>query len=173
MMIQIRFEQTADNTAIRTVHEAAFGQPAEADLVDRLREGCPEQLSLVAIREDQQLIGHILFTPAVIDYTDGSHINGWGLAPLAVLPEFQKQRVGSQLVQAGLQELQNRRQQFVIVLGHPDYYPHFGFEPAWQYGLTCDFTGENRDAFMIHFLEQDRFQVKPGTGLYHPVFYSP
>ncbi|QDT92295.1 GNAT family N-acetyltransferase [Gimesia algae] len=171
--MQIRFEQTSDSAAIRAVHEAAFGQPAEANLVDRLREECPEQVSLVAICDDHQLIGHILFTPAEINYTDGSEIHGWGLAPLAVLPEFQKQRVGSQLVQAGLQELQNRSQQFVIVLGHPEYYPRFDFEPAWQYGLTCDFTGENRDAFMIHFLEQAGFQKKPGRALYHPVFYSP
>ena len=173
MMIQIRFENSSDQTAIRTVNQAAFGQPEEANLVDRLRAGCPEQLSLVAIREDQQLIGHILFTPAVIDYTDGSHIKGWGLAPLAVLPEFQKQRVGSHLVQAGLQELENRSQPFVIVLGHPEYYRQFGFEPAWQYGLTCDFTGENRDAFMIHFPGNDCFQKKPGRALYHPVFYLP
>ncbi|HAH46314.1 N-acetyltransferase [Gimesia sp.] len=172
-MMQIRFEQTADNAAIRTVHEAAFGQPAEADLVDCLRAACPEQISLVALSEDHQLIGHILLTPAKIHYTDDSKINGWGLAPLGVLPEFQKQRVGSELVQAGLQELQKRGQQFVIVLGHPEYYLRFGFEPAWIYGLSCDFTGENRDAFMIHFLGWDRFQEKPGRALYHPVFYSP
>lgn len=173
MMMQIRFENSLDSTEIRTVNEAAFGQTAEANLVDRLRAACLEQVSLVAIQDDHKIVGHILFTPAEINYTDGSKVQGWGLAPLAVLPEFQKQRIGSQLVKAGLQTLQKQNQQFVIVLGHPEYYLRFGFEPAWLYGVTCEFTGENQDAFMVHFLEQNVFQEKSGRAVYHPVFYSP
>ncbi|MCA9020806.1 MAG: N-acetyltransferase, partial [Planctomycetaceae bacterium] len=130
--MQIRFENSSDSAAIRTVHEEAFGQPAEADLVDRLRTECSEAVSLVAIGEDQQLRGHILFTPAKIEYTDGSDFHGWGPASLAVLPEFQNQSVGSRLTQAGLQELEQRGQRFEIVLGHPEYYSWCGFETAWQ-----------------------------------------
>ncbi|WP_339730632.1 N-acetyltransferase [uncultured Gimesia sp.] len=167
----IRPEEPEDAAAIRHVEEQAFGQPAEADLVDRLRAACPEQISLVAIMEDE-LVGHILFTPAVIEYEDGSKLNGFGLAPVAVLPAFQKQGVGTALIQSGLAELQHRNQPFVIVLGHPEYYPRFGFQPAYRYHLTCKFTGENRDTFLIHLLKNKGFQAKAGDARYHPVFDS-
>lgn len=167
----IRPEEPEDVAAIRRVEEQAFGQPAEADLVDRLRAACPEQISLVAIWEGQ-LVGHILFTPAAIQYEDGSKLNGFGLAPLAVLPDFQKQGVGTALIQSGLAELQNRNQLFVIVLGHPAYYPRFGFQPAYQFQITCKFTGENREAFMIHLLKNKGFQSRAGIARYHPVFDS-
>ncbi|WP_299468545.1 N-acetyltransferase [uncultured Gimesia sp.] len=168
-MFQIRQETVQDNTAIRQIHERAFGQSAEADLVDRLRISCPDQISLVAVAGDQ-LVGHILFTPAKIEYTDGSKVSGIGLAPLAVLPEFQGKGVGSLLIQAGLDQLHELKQSFVIVLGHPGYYSRFGFEPAYRYQISCEFTGENREAFMIYLLNHPAFQAKEGVARYHPDF---
>lgn len=170
-MIQIRPEKSQDKTAIRQIHERAFGQPAEANLVDQLRIACPAQISLVAV-EDDQLTGHILFTPAKIEYRDGSNLSGMGLAPLAVLPEFQRQGVGRSLLQAALNELQILEHAFVIVLGHPEYYSRFGFEPAYRYQISCEFTGENREAFMIHRLNHRELQPKEGIAHYHPVFSS-
>lgn len=170
-MIQIRPEKPQDTTAIRQIHEWAFGQPAEADLVDQLRIACPAQISLVAVKDDQ-LAGHILFTPAKIEYRDGSNVRGMGLAPLAVLPEFQRQGVGSSLMQAGLKELQLSGYPFVIVLGHPEYYSRFGFEPAYRHQISCEFTGDNPEAFMIHQLNHQELQSKEGIAHYHAVFSS-
>jgi predicted N-acetyltransferase YhbS len=99
-MITIRKEQRGDEEQIRLVNTCAFGQPAEADVVDTLRKACPEGVSLVAVCEDK-IVGHILFTPAVIEAKE-KEIRGMGLAPMSVQPEFQRQGIGSKLVQAGL-----------------------------------------------------------------------
>ncbi len=168
-MFQIRQETAPDNRTIRQIHERAFGQSAEADLVDRLRLSCPDQTSLVAVAGDQ-VIGHILFTPAIIEYTDESKVIGMGLAPLAVLPEFQGQGAGSALIQAGLDQLRELKQAYVIVLGQPDYYSRFGFEPAYRYQISCEFTGDNREAFMIHLLNYQGIQAKEGIAHYHSEF---
>tara|TARA_R110002095_G_scaffold40574_5_gene37432 strand:- start:3652 stop:4170 length:519 start_codon:yes stop_codon:yes gene_type:complete len=168
-MFQLRQETVTDARAITQIHERAFGQSAEADLVDRLRRTCPDQISLVAVAGDQ-LIGHILFTPATIEYTDESKLSGMGLAPLAVLPEFQRKGAGSALIQAGLDQIRELKQPYVIVLGHPDYYSRFGFEPAYRYQISCEFAGENREAFMIHLLNYQGIQAKEGIARYHSEF---
>jgi len=105
----------------------AFGQAPEAALVDRLRENCANILSLVAVQNDQ-VIGHIYFSPVKI--SGDKIIEGMGLGPMAVLPEFQRRGIGSQLVQAGIEMLKRRGYTFIIVLGHPEYYPRFGFKRA-------------------------------------------
>ena len=99
-MITIRPERLEDTSRVRHVNELAFGQPAEADLVERLRQACTDSLSLVA--EDDAVVGHILFTSVVVE-SAGRRILGMGLAPLAVLPERQRQGIGSQLVRRGLE----------------------------------------------------------------------
>jgi putative acetyltransferase len=106
----------------------------EADIVDALRSSCPEALSLVAI-QDTHVVGHMLFTPVTID--GASIVGGMGLAPMAVLPEKQRLGIGSRLVRAGLEQLRHVGCPFVIVLGHPEYYPRFGFLPASRFGLSC------------------------------------
>jgi putative acetyltransferase len=77
--------------------------------------------------DDGAIVGHILFTPVVVE---GRPALGMGLAPLAVLPGRQRQGIGSQLVRRGLDSLRERGCPFVVVVGHPEYYPRFGFEPA-------------------------------------------
>jgi putative acetyltransferase len=84
-------------------------------------------LSLVAV-EKEKIVGHILFSSAIIEGEHGV-VKGMGLAPMAVLPEFQRQGIGSQLVKAGIEKLRKTKCPFIIVLGHPEYYPRFGFEP--------------------------------------------
>lgn len=120
MEIIIRKEQPGDEAAVRRVNLLAFDGAAEADIVDQLRLACPEALSLVALDGDQ-IVGHILFTPAVIG-TPGNQVDGMGLAPMSVLPEYQGQGIGSQLARTGLEMLRQAGQPFVIVLGHPHYY---------------------------------------------------
>ena len=123
-MSVIRDERLPDAPAVRAVLEAAFSQAVEADLVDKLRVACRERISLVAC-DDDRIVGHILFTPALIEGPDGTVV-GYGLAPMAVLPGFQRKGIGSALVRAGIERLRRSRCPFVIVIGHPTYYPASG-----------------------------------------------
>jgi putative acetyltransferase len=116
-MISIRREELEDSPAIRAVNERAFGQPEEARIVDKLRESCDDMLSLVATRHGV-VVGHILFSPVTVE-RDSGVVRGMGLAPMAVVPEHQREGIGSELVEAGLAMLRERGSPFVIVLGHP------------------------------------------------------
>ena len=164
----IRDERSADAAAIRAVLEAAFPQPVEADLVDKLRLACAERVSLVAV-EDDRVVGHILFTPATIERPEGP-IVGYGLAPMAVLPEFQNRGIGSALVRAGIERLRRSRCPFVIVLGHPEYYPRFGFVRASTHGVRCQWEGVPDDAFMVLILEASIASQVAGLAKYRREF---
>src|SRR5262249_10126875 len=124
----IRPERTEDAAAIRAVHCAAFPTDAEAHLVDQLRAAGQARVSLVAEVEGR-VVGHIVFSPvSVVALPDGRQ--GLGLAPLAVVPEQQGRGVGSALTRAGLAVCRQEGCPFVVVLGHPAYYPRFGFRRA-------------------------------------------
>lgn len=166
-VIAVRFERPEDLAQVRRINEVAFGQPAEAELVDRLRAACPEALSLVAEVEGR-VVGHILFTPVVIEAQPP--LVGMGLGPMAVLPDLQRQGVGSALVRRGLELLRERDVPFVIVVGHPEYYPRFGFERASRHGLASPWDGIPDEAFMVTIL--DPAQVSGATGVvrYRPEF---
>ncbi len=167
-MITIRKEQIGDEEQIWLVNTRAFDQLAEANVVDTLRQVCPEGISFVALWADQ-IVGHILFTPAVIE-SRKQQIWGMGLAPLAVLPEFQKQGIGSMLVEAGLAEMRECRQPFVIVLGHPEYYPRFGFVQTSVYGIVSQYDSVPDEAFMILVLDDIALENVSGVGKYRPEF---
>jgi putative acetyltransferase len=147
-VINIRPALPGDEQAIQLLHRQAFGGDAEARLVALLRERGKDALSLVAQRAEQ-VVGQILFSPVTIQWPESVRppIAGLGLAPVAVLPEFQRQGVGSALVLEGLAESRRLGASFVVLVGHPDYYPRFGFAPAGPLGLACDF-GEG-PAFQI------------------------
>ena len=164
----IRDERSADAAAIRAVLEAAFPQSVEADLVDKLRLACAERVSLVAV-EDDRVVGHILFTPATIERPAGP-LAGYGLAPMAVLPEFQNRGIGSALVRAGIERLRRSRCPFVIVLGHPEYYPRFGFVRASTHGVRCQWDGVPDDAFMVLILEASIASQVAGLAKYRREF---
>jgi len=164
----IRDERSADAAAIRAVLEAAFPQSVEADLVDKLRLACAERVSLVAV-EDDRVVGHILFTPATIERPEGP-LAGYGLAPMAVLPEFQNRGIGSALVRAGIERLRRSRCPFVIVLGHPEYYPRFGFVRASTHGVRCQWDGVPDDAFMVLILEASIASQVAGLAKYRREF---
>lgn len=131
----IRTEREDDYGLVQKLNEIAFGQSDEAELVSKLRKNpdyIPE-LSLVA-EENNKIIGHILFTPTEI--VDGEqHHKSLALAPMSVLPEQQNKGIGSALVKAGFEKAKQLGFSSVIVLGHPDYYPRFGFLPAKQFGI--------------------------------------
>jgi len=167
-MITIRNEAPEDIQPIRTINENAFGQPAEANIVDQLRQNCPGFVSLVAANEDD-IVGHIVFSPALIE-TQNQKIKGMGLAPMAVFPEYQRQGIGSLLVEAGLAEMKRKQQPFVIVLGHSEYYPRFGFVPASRYNFACEYDGVPDEAFLIIVFQEDMLQGISGIAKYRPEF---
>jgi putative acetyltransferase len=126
--VTVRRENTEDiqeRSAIRSINEAAFGRPDEADLIDGLRTEGAVLLSLVAEFE-QRIVGHILFSRMSIE-TGSDPIPAVALAPMAVLPDHQRRGIGEHLIRHGLKVLRGGGEQIVIVLGHPDYYPRFGF----------------------------------------------
>jgi putative acetyltransferase len=157
MDLQIRSETPKDFPEITTVHFLAFGQPGEADLVTVLRQHCPEFISFVAVVNDR-VIGHVLFTPVTIE-TPENRIQGMGLAPLAVLPDYQRQGVGSQLVRVGLKALETNKQPFVVVLGEPHYYSRFGFVAASIYDIESEYEGLPEGAFMILVLQPSVLEI--------------
>ena len=166
-MTIIRTERPEDAGGIRQVNELAFDQPAEANLVDRLRHTCDDALSLVA--DDGGIVGHILFTPVVVESTTGLVV-GMGLAPMAVLPDRQRGGVGSELVRRGLDILRERGCPFVVVVGHPEYYPRFGFEPASKHRLVSQWDGIPDPAFMVLVLNADRMANVAGVAKYRDEF---
>ena len=167
-MISVREEAPEDVPAIRKVNELAFGQPQEAGIVDALRESGDEFLSFVADC-DGEVVGHILFTPVTIE-TERGAVRGMGLAPMAVLPERQRQGIGSSLVRYGLAALRDRSCPFVIVLGHAEYYPRFGFEPASGHGIRSQWEGVPDEAFMILLMDERIMDGVSGIARYRGEF---
>jgi len=167
-MLEIREEQIEDVVAIRNINDLAFGQTQESLIVDRLRQSCGDLLSLVAIAEGHP-VGHILFSPVMIE-SRGGMVQGMGLAPMAVLPEFQRQGIGSGLIRYGLEILRERSCPYVIVLGHSDYYPRFGFEPASRYGIGSQWEGVPDEAFMILILDKPTMHGVSGIARYRSEF---
>ena len=165
-MITIRDEQPADSDAIGHINMQAFGQSAEAELVDALRVRGSILFSLVAWRGDSP-VGHVLFSPLLTDHVQP--VGAAALGPVAVLPACQRQGIGSQLVQRGLSELKTAGVKFVVVLGHPEYYPRFGFAPAHEFGMTCEFDVPP-DVFMVIELQQNALEGWSGRVRYQPEF---
>jgi putative acetyltransferase len=164
----IRDEAAGDAPAVHAVHQEAFGSPVEAGIVDALRTACDDRVSLVA-EADGEIVGHILFTPAEIDGANES-IRGYGLAPVAVRPAWQRRGVGSALIAEGIRRLREAGAPFVIVLGHPEYYPRFGFERASQHGVRCQWPGVPDEAFMLLVLDAAFAPRLAGVARYRPEF---
>jgi putative acetyltransferase len=147
----------------------AFGQKKEAQLVEdlrRLSDFIPE-LSLVALR-GEQVVGHILFSPMAIE-TEKGEVPVLSLAPLSVRPECQNQGVGSQLVREGLKRCRSLGHEVVVVVGHPDYYPRFGFSSARAKGLEARFEVPD-EAFLVLELAPGALAGITGTIKYPPPY---
>jgi len=166
-MVRVREELPEDINAIHLVNIRAFGRTQEADVIDKLRRNCSDLLSLVAVRQNE-IVGHILFSPAIVE-TEDRTTRGMGLAPMAVRPEYQRQGIGSELIRAGIAELKSRRCPFVIVLGHPQYYPRFGFERASRHGIRSEWQVPD-EAFMILILDESETRTISGAAKYRPEF---
>jgi putative acetyltransferase len=131
----IRPERPDEYDAVRAVNLSAFDNPTEADLVDAMRatpQHLPE-LSLVA-EVDGQIVGHAYFCEVVVEREDGE-ITALSLGPIAVRPAWQRKGIGGALIREGQERGRERGYPFIVLNGHPWYYPRFGFVPARQYGL--------------------------------------
>lgn len=161
----IRTEEPQDFPKVYNVNTAAFGTSDEAQLVDRLRSGSTfiKELSLVAI-VDSKIVGHILFSK--VEIIEGENKNdSLALAPMAVLPEFQKYGIGSKLVEAGLSKAKELGHKSVIVLGHEKFYPKFGFTPANKWNIKAPFNIPT-SSFMGLELEEGAFENVSGVVQY-------
>ena len=164
--MQIRFENEHDYAAIDAVNRAAFDTPLEARLVNVLRQQAHPLISLVA-EDDGEIVGHILFSPVVVDGQENVKI--MGLGPMAVVPPRQRQGIGSALVRAGLDECRQAGFGAVVVLGHPTYYPKFGFVPSTRFGMRSEYEAPE-DAFMVLELKPGYLGGAGGTVRYHEAF---
>lgn len=164
---KIRPETPDDAAAVREVNTAAFETAAEADLVAELHRQDAVILSLVAEVEGR-IVGHILFSPIQAEGAPASTRIA-GLAPMAVVPEFQSRGIGSRLVAEGLSRCRELDYQAVVVLGHPEYYPRFGFVSANQYGITSEYDVP-AEVFMAMELIPGGLQGVAGLVRYHPAF---
>ena len=165
-MISIRKEEMNDYEAVHQLNLAAFENGPEAVIVDKLRTTCENYLAFVAVENDT-VVGHILFTPITLK---GCQSLGMGLAPMAVLPSHQRKGIGSLLVRHAIKHLTESGYTFIIVLGHPEYYPRFGFEPASNYKLTSQWEGVPDEAFMALVLNSKALPKDGGVAKYHALF---
>ena len=170
--MNIRPETPADIPAIYTVNKRAFRErEAEPRLVDALRESDAfvPGLSLVA-EVDGKVVGHILFSRINIT-TENGNVPAIALAPMAVLPEYQGQGIGSELVRRGLEACREQGHSFVIVLGHPTFYPRFGFSAEAAKALECPW-GDCGTAWMALDFTPGALAGVRGKVVYPPVFDS-
>jgi len=168
MDILIRKEEEKDYKNIFNVNKLAFGQEEESNLVDKIRNSknfIPD-LSIVA-ELNNRLIGHILFSK--IEILGSSVFNTLALAPMAVIPEFQRQGVGSELIKKGIKKAKELGFDSIIVLGHKDYYPKFGFKEASRWKIKCPYKVP-QEAFMAIELTEKALEGKAGTVKYPDEF---
>lgn len=169
MNIHIRPENESDHPAIREVNEQVFGRPDEAEIVEQVRQspGFVPELSFVAER-DAQIAGHALFSEVTVQ----GETQSWTiltLGPIAVRPEFQRQGVGGRLLREGISRASALGYRAIALIGHPTYYPRFGFVPGSRFGLTCEFAVPD-EVFMALPLRPDGLAEVQGRIVYPPAF---
>lgn len=163
--IRIRAEAPSDHEAIAQFNDRAFGGPYESELIDRLRADGLVAASLVAEHEGR-IVGHILLSR--LDVTAGKReLNALALAPMAVIPERQRQGIGSALVRTAIGAARNAQADVIVVLGHPAFYPRFGFSAARAAKLKAPFSGE---AFMVLEISSNALGDGDGNVIYPPAF---
>lgn len=168
---QIRRQHPQDWHAIRAVIDTAFNDKGEVSaIVARIANACGDDcFGHVAIDQNQKIIGHIWMSPAHIEH-DGPPVTGHCLSPMAVMPQFQKTGIGKALAHALLDDARRRNTTFILVLGHPEYYPKFGFERADAWNISCPMADAPPEAFMIKVFKPERLKGISGIGRYRHEF---
>jgi putative acetyltransferase len=163
----LRPETPADAAAVRAVHDAAFGRPEEGRVVEALRTGARPYVGLVAV-EDGEVIGHVAFSPATL-YCYNATYPIMALGPMAVRPDRQRRGIGSALVREGLDACRRLGHLVIAVLGHPGFYPRFGFAPARPMGVMCEYPVPD-EVFMLAELAPGALRGRRGVVQYAPAF---
>lgn len=168
--MNIRPIEPADFDAVDAVHHAAFastafGHQGEADLVRTIHADGDALVSLVA-EADGKIVGHALFSRMEVE-ADGAALNGVGLAPVGVLPDLHGKGVGSALIWRGIEMLRALDIQISFVLGHPDYYPRFGYSAETAHPFASPFAGPH---FMALLLDKGVPLPENGRARYAPAF---
>jgi predicted N-acetyltransferase YhbS len=173
--ITIHQETPEDYDKVIVLIEKAFetleiSDHNEGKLVEKLRKATTfiDELSLVA-ELNGQVVGHILFTPVVID-NGVQQFHSLVLAPVSVLPEFQKMGIGEQLILAGHKKAKELGFQSVILLGHPEYYPRFGYKSASFWGIRTHYELPSEDVFMAIELTEGALAGASGMVIFPPEF---
>jgi putative acetyltransferase len=165
-VIEICTEASHHSAAIQEVHKRAFGGPVEAKLVRLICERNKALISLVAVSNDR-VVGHILFSRVTIAKSPDT-FNAVGLAPVAVLPDLQRQGIGSQLIHEGLKQCKQSGYVAVVLIGDPAYYSRFGFTRAADFGLQNEYGVH--DEFMVLALRDGALDGVSGMVKYLPEF---
>jgi putative acetyltransferase len=166
-LLHIRPETREDVPSIHNINVQAFGREAEAVVFDKIRERGALKIALVAV-ENGALVGYIAFSQVdIVPKLQG--FCAMTLAPLSVLPAYQKRGIGSALVKAGLEECQEQGQDAVFLVGHSDYYPRFGFVPAREKGFECEYEAPD-EAWMVLELKEGALFGKQGRVKFQPEF---
>ena len=165
----IRPETPEDVDSICYVNAQAFGQEDESKIIEKLRNHGVLMVSLVAV-QDGQIVGHIAFSPVAVE-SGLSSFEAVALAPMAVLPAYQRKGIGSLMVRAGLEECRHLGHEIIVVLGHPDYYPRFGFVLARSKGIDCEFEVPD-EAWMVLELREGALKGRSGTVKFQPEFHE-
>ena len=171
MDVLIRNEEKDDYNDIRKINDLAFGQENEGKLVDSLRKKSEYNhlLSLVAEIKGK-IVGHILFFPIKIQ-NENKDYTVLSLAPMAVHPDFQNKGIGSKLVKKGLENAKGVGFSAVIVVGHPNYYPRFGFIPASNWNIKLPFDVPD-DVFLALELRENSLKNVSGSVDFPKEYYD-
>ncbi|MFA6771222.1 MAG: N-acetyltransferase [Dehalococcoidales bacterium] len=161
-MLTIRYETSGDYEGIRQINRKAFSRENEAELVDRLRNHNAAAVSLVA-EMNGELVGHALFSTVTFQ-PECPALNAVTLAPLSVIPAYQRQGIGSQLMETGIKECRKKGYGMIFLVGHADYYPRFGFSSAGNKGFKCEYEAPD-EAWMV--LEVNEVPQYPKNAIVH------
>lgn len=169
----IRTETKSDYEKVYKLNFRAFGnREDESKLVEKIRkseEFVPE-LSLVAEKEGE-IVGHLLLSKAVVENQDDNHTI-IVLAPIAVKPEYQKQGVGTRLIEEGKKRCKSLGYRLILLIGHPEYYPRLGFQPARKFGLELKQFEVPDEVFMVYEVEEEALQKINGELKYPRAFFE-
>lgn len=178
MALRIRQEQPQDEVVVFEINASAFSSESEANLVSTLRKQEPRCISIVA-ESDGVILGHLMLSPVTLHDTTKVTTNNttnnttklelYGLAPMAVHPNHQNQGIGSALVKEGLRLCKAAEIDAVVVLGHPEFYPRFGFTPSSGFNIVSEFDVPE-EVFMILEIKKGVLDEYSGTIKYHSAF---
>lgn len=166
----IRVERPSDIKAIHALECAAFGRREEADIVDKLRADGALWLSQVALLEGA-IVGHAAYSLVTIADADRTY-KFPALGPIGVLPQFQRRGIGAALIEAGFKAVQEAGFGLLFLVGHPDYYPRFGFQPALPLGFTSEYISDpqRHKHFMARVFDEQLIGRARGHLRYHAAF---